>query len=306
VRIAITGSRGFVGGSFGRYAAARGHEVLGISRSAQPDLDWPGAHAHVDCANGDLANAFRNFRPDVVFHAAGSASVPASLAAPMEDMRALVMTLGNTLDGIRRAGISPLLMLPSSAAVYGNPEELPMTEAARIAPISPFGYHKAMCETLAQESAAWMGLRVVICRIFSLYGPRQRRLLIWEIYKQLVSDRPLVELEGTGSETRDWLHIDDACDAFLALIGRPTPHPQRGVTIANVASGTELSVSQVYEEIKHLIDKEKMLMCHGVQRPGDPRHWVADVSNLRELAPNWRPRPLKEGLAETIAAWGGA
>ena len=301
MRIAITGSRGFLGGSFGRYAAAKGHEVLGISRSSQPDPDWPGLHVHADCLHADLSAAFRTWRPEAVLHAAGSASVGESLSDPLQDLRALAMTLGNTLDGIRRAGIAPVLLLPSSAAVYGNPATLPVAENGAVAPISPYGFHKVACEILGREAADMMGLRVVICRFFSVYGSRQRRLLIWEVYQQLTTDTPVVELQGTGSETRDFLHVEDVCGALEAL----ALHAQRGATIVNVASGTEVSVSQVAEEMKRLVDKDKMLMCHGSPRQGDPRHWGADISRLRSLVPGWKPKSLQEGLTETIAQWAG-
>jgi UDP-glucose 4-epimerase len=301
VRIAITGSRGFLGGSFGRYAAAKGHEVLGISRSSQPDPDWPGIHVHADCLHADLSAAFRTWRPEAILHAAGSASVGESLSDPLQDLRALAMTLGNTLDGIRRAGLSPVLLLPSSAAIYGNPATLPVAENGAVAPISPYGFHKAACEILGREAAELMGLRVVIARFFSVYGSRQRRLLIWEVYQQLAADTPVIELQGTGSETRDFLHIDDASAALLTL----AQHAKRGATVVNVASGTEVSVSQLVEEMKRLMDRDKMLMCHGSPRPGDPRHWGADITRLRGLIPGWKPRSLQDGVAETVAQWAG-
>jgi len=301
VRIAITGSRGFLGGSFGRHAAAAGHEVLGISRSAQPDRDWPGLHAHADCLHSDLGPIFRTWRPEAVLHCAGSASVGDSLTEPLEDMRALTMTLANTLEGIRRAGIAPVVLLPSSAAVYGNPASLPVGETAAVAPISPHGFHKAACELLMRGAAECAGLRVVVCRFFSVYGPRQRRLLVWELYQQLAGDAAVVELQGTGSETRDFLHIDDACAAILTL----AQHAKRGATVINVATGMERSVSQVAEVMKRLMDRDKMLMCHGFARAGDPRHWEADLTRLHALIPGWKPKALEDGLAETIAHWDG-
>jgi UDP-glucose 4-epimerase len=299
MRIAITGSRGFIGGSFARYAAAAGHEVLGISRSTQPEPDWPGQHAHADSLHSDLAPAFRTWRPDAVLHAAGSASVGDSLTDPLEDLRASAMTLANTIDGIRRSGTSPVLLIPSSAAVYGNPASLPVPETGAVAPISPYGFHKAACELLGREAAECMGMRVIVCRLFSVYGPRQRRLLVWELYRQLASDSAVVELQGTGSETRDFLHIDDVSAALLAL----ARNTRRGCAMVNVAGGTETSVSQLAEEMKRLMDTDKMMMCHGSTRPGDPAHWQADITRLRELAPGWHPRALRDGLSETVAQW---
>jgi len=75
VKILVTGSRGFVGASFGVFAAAAGHEVLGISRSSQPEPGWPGRHVQGDAAQADLAPIIRDFNPDLLLQAAGSASV---------------------------------------------------------------------------------------------------------------------------------------------------------------------------------------------------------------------------------------
>jgi UDP-glucose 4-epimerase len=299
MKIAITGSRGFIGGSFARHAAAAGHEILGISRSSQPETDWPGEHLHADSLHSDLSPAFRNWRPDAVLHAAGSASVADSLADPLEDLRASALTLANTMDGLRKAGGSPVLIIPSSAAVYGNPARLPVSETGTVDPISPYGFHKAACELLGREAAECMGLRVIVCRLFSVYGPRQRRLLIWEIFRQLQSEANVVELMGTGNESRDFLHIDDVSTALISL----AQHASRGCTVVNVASGTETSVAQLAEEMKRITDENKMVMCRGTARPGDPAHWEADIARLRELAPAWRARPLREGLTETITQW---
>src|SRR5438067_383664 len=217
MKIAITGSRGFIGGSFARFAAKDGHELLGISRSSQPEHDWPGAHFHADTQHADLAPVLRTFQPDIFLHAAGAASVADSLADPLEDLRASALTFANALEGIRRADISPVIILPSSAAVYGNPASLPVSEDAPVAPISPYGFHKAACELLARESTECSGLRVLVCRLFSVFGERQRRLLVWEIFQQLAKSGEGVELQGLGTETRDFLHVDDVSSAFLGL-----------------------------------------------------------------------------------------
>jgi UDP-glucose 4-epimerase len=217
VRILITGSNGFVGGAFGRYASRAGHEVLGIGRASQPTRGWLGAYAQADAVSADLAPLVSRFAPDVLFHATGTASVRASIEAPLQDLRASVNSFANTLDAVRRSRVSPLTLFPSSAAVYGDPAQLPVSEGAPARPISPYGFHKAACELVAREYADCFGLRIVACRLFSVYGAAQRRLLIWELYRQFAGASVTVFLEGTGEETRDYLHIDDVSNALLQL-----------------------------------------------------------------------------------------
>ena len=178
MKLLITGTRGFVGGSIGRLATQLGHDVLGVGRAAQPATDWTGKHLTADVVSADLAPLIRNFAPDVIFHAAGTASVGASFTAPLDDLRASLMSWTNLLDSVRRSGANPLILFPSSGAVYGRLQSLPVKEDAEIQPISPYGFHKAACELLAREYAVCFGQRLVVCRLFSLFGVQQRRLLV--------------------------------------------------------------------------------------------------------------------------------
>ncbi len=300
MKILIIGSRGFVGASFGYFAAAAGHEVLGISRSSQPDPGWPGRHRQADAAQTDLAPVIRDFTPDLLLQAAGSASVGASLADPVGDFRATAVTLTNVLDSVRRSGREPLIVFPSSAAVYGNPASLPVAEDAPCAPISPYGFHKAACELLAREYTQCYGLSIAVCRLFSLFGSRQRRLLAWEIYAQLTGTADPVQLHGTGTETRDFLHIDDLSRALLLL---PATLPRHTCTVLNVASGIETPVLALAESIRAMTMPEKKITCLGVARPGDPHRWCADIRGLRALLPDWQPQELPAALRATIRQW---
>lgn len=307
MKILITGGNGFVGGSFGRFAARAGHVVLGVGRAAQPARGWLAAYAQADAASADLAPLIREFAPDVLFHAAGTASVRASLEAPLEDLRASVLSFANALDSVRRSGARPLVLFPSSAAVYGNPAQLPVKEDAPARPISPYGFHKAACELAAREYADCFGARVVVCRLFSLFGAAQRRLLVWELYRQCAGDGETVWLEGTGEETRDYLHVEEVSSALLrladSLLSDDTSGAGGECLTVNVASGAGVGALELARQVRDLIAPAKEIRCRGMVRPGDPRAWQADTSRLRSLAPGWQPRPLAESLARCVAEW---
>jgi UDP-glucose 4-epimerase len=136
----------------------------------------------------DLAPIINGFQLDLVVHCAGSASVRASFSSPLDDLRANVLTLANTLDAVRRSEVRPLVIFPSSAAVYGNPVNLPIREDDPCRPKSPYGFHKLAAENVVHEYITCHDVRVIICRIFSLIGERQRRLLLWDLYQQFVSE----------------------------------------------------------------------------------------------------------------------
>lgn len=304
MKILITGSRGFVGGSMGRFAVAAGHDVLGIARSSQPEADWSGQYVQADVMQAPLAEILSEFAPDVVLHGAGSASVGASFHTPLEDFRAAVMTWANTLESIRQSGIRPVILFPSSAAVYGSPVVLPVAEEAAVAPVSPYGFHKAACELVAQEYAECFGLNIVVCRLFSLFGVRQRRLLVWELFEQLRGPEGTVWLQGTGRESRDYLPVDDVAAVMLQVAAHPDyTEPTGTLRVLNLGSGIETSVLALAEEMRAQMGADKAVACRGQAQSGNPVRWVADTSRLRALLPEWQPSPLPSSLGACLRSW---
>jgi nucleoside-diphosphate-sugar epimerase len=286
VRLLITGISGFIGGSVGRYAERAGHTVRGAGR----------------LTTADLAHVIRHFQPDVLLNAAGTASVGASIEDPLNDFRGSVQTCADVLDAVRRSGSNPLVVIPSSAAVYGNPVSLPVRENACVQPISPYGFHKAACELLAREYAECFGLKIMICRFFSVYGAAQRRLLVWELYQQLAGPEEIAWLDGTGNETRDFLYIEDLAAALLGLMHKPRVADDKPLVV-NVASGTETDVLSLAGMIRDLVAPDKEIRCRGNLRKNDPLCWRADTGHLQMLVPSWQPRALADGLALCVTDW---
>jgi UDP-glucose 4-epimerase len=302
MRLLITGARGFVGSSLAEYATRSGHEVLGIGRTAQAPPDWFGGYVWADVALSDLTPIINGFRPDLLVHCAGSASVGASFTSPLDDLRANVLTLANTLDAVRRSEARPLVIFPSSAAVYGNPVKLPVREDDTCRPISPYGFHKLAAENVVHEYVTCHDLRVVICRIFSVVGERQRRLLLWELYQQFANASRNVVVEGTGDETRDFMHIDHLCDAFLRL-HQSSVALGNGDYIVNLASGIETSVRRMALLVKEILGSDKTLIFLKKQRVGDPGRWVADCSKLRAICPPQNYAELSAAIEQVVTKW---
>jgi UDP-glucose 4-epimerase len=309
MRLIITGSRGFLGGSIGRLAASNGHQILGIDRSAQAAPGWPGKYIQNDMTQSDLSTTIRDFMPDVLFHAAGPASVKLSFTAPFDDFQESIATWSNVLESVRRSKLDPLLIFPSSAAVYGIPAKLPVREDAVIAPISPYGFHKAACELLAREYSECFGLNIVTCRFFSIFGPDQRRLLIWELYHQFIGAESTVWLDGSGKEFRDYLAIDDAAAALFQLICKLRQRRQNGHSaickyqVINIASGEDIEIFKLAQKVGEILASKKPIRCRGNERRGEPGHWRADISRLRSFIPSWDSKPLALSLSECLTAW---
>jgi UDP-glucose 4-epimerase len=309
MRLLITGVEGFLGRGVGRLATAFGYEVLGIRRRSRPEGRSPCTYVQEDIASPDYSAVIRDFAPDVILHAAGPASVSSSFTAPLDDLRAGILSWANTLDSIRRSKHDPLVLFPSSAAVYGNPITLPIIEESVVAPISPYGFHKAACELLAREYSACFGLDIVICRLFSIFGPDQRRLLVWELYQKFKGPGSDVWLDGSGEEIRDYLSMDDTAAALLQLTEILRSRIQNHRTalcnnqIINVASGKEIRVLNVAQLIGQRVGSSKPIRCRHKEQQGDPWYWRADISRLRSVIPSWQPKPLQMSLSDCIAAW---
>jgi UDP-glucose 4-epimerase len=273
--ILVTGISGFVGYSVAECFTRRGYFVTGLS-TGNVNVPWT-VQATSYTVEG-ITSLIQNIRPEIIIHCAGPASVGGSMMNPSEDFAGSVSLFHSILEGASKSGLKPLVIFPSSAAVYGNPEILPVTETAAIKPISPYGYHKVMCELLAKEYALCFNIPALVVRLFSVFGPRQKRLLLWEVFNQFIN-KPEVIIEGTGNESRDYIYIDDLADSLINLI----PKLDNNYTVLNIASGNSVTVRELTTKIKKYLNSKKPVSFKGIMRPGDPTHWCADISLLESI-----------------------
>lgn len=300
MKLLVTGARGFLGFSVAEVAWQRGWKVCGIGRSAQAPEGWLGDYSWADVAQSDLTSILDGFEPDIIFHGAGSASVRQSFTTPIDDLRGSTLTFAGLLEAVRRSSSSPVVIFPSSAAVYGNPIRLPISEEDATIPISPYGFHKLQCEMLAREYAECFGLNILVVRLFSVFGPRQKRLLVWELLRQFSGMESIVKIQGTGEETRDFLLADDAANIALDLAVCCLETGPVASKIVNVASGIETSVIQLARTLQGLLSSRKTIEIGGGLRMGDPRRWRADVTRAKETLSKFCFTPLEEGLKKLI------
>jgi UDP-glucose 4-epimerase len=293
-KVLVTGANGFVGSAVARVAAAAGWRV---TRVARRKLDGSPDVRVCDYSIASLSALIQEVEPACIVHGAGAASVAASVENPDADFSSSVALMQRLLEGVRRSGRHPLLVYASSAAVYGNPATLPVEEGAPLKPISPYGFHKMMCERLMEEYAAWYGQPGLCMRAFSLLGETQRRLLIWDVFRKALAGP--VELSGTGEESRDYLHVDDYARLLLVAAQR---HPG-GFDALNAASGRAVTVREVAERILAITGRPGPLSFNGKVRPGDPKEWRADVARLEKRVGALGLPAFEERLAQLVRAW---
>lgn len=297
-KVLLTGAAGFLGKHIGRHFAQLGWKVAGVDILAPGSVQLAAEVRYEQCVlpSPDFERILRDLQPDVCIHCAGRASVPMSMSDPAADFRDNTILTFELLDAIRRNTPGCRFILLSSAAVYGNPRALPVSENTHVAPLSPYGFHKRQCELICQEFAKIYGVPTISTRIFSAYGPGLRRQVVWDICERLLTKGSL-SLSGTGQESRDFIHATDIARALALLADKA---PANG-EIYNLSAGRETTIAELASLLISAMGMGVEAQFDGRSRPGDPLNWRADVSKLRELG--FEPAvSLEKGLAD-VAAW---
>ncbi len=278
-----TGAAGFLGSAVARHLAAGGAHVVGVDR-IEPAADRAeslGAFHLSPLETEGLARRVGMLGPEACVHCAGGASVGASMADPAADFRDGPVATAALLEALRRSAPACRTVLLSSAAVYGDPAELPVAEDAPLRPLSPYGFHKMQTELLAREYHAVYHLPTASLRIFSAYGEGLRRQVLWDICRKALAGRasePLALL-GTGRESRDFVHAEDVARAAALVLEQA---PLRGEAW-NVGSGTETTVREAAETMLAALGLDREIVFDGHVPAGTPRRWRADIGRIRRL-----------------------
>lgn len=295
--IVVTGAQGFLGAAIGRYFREQGREVLGLSRrqSNSQDASWRATNYSLE----DLIDLFSKQKPFAVVHAAGGASVAASVADPRADFAAGPALTGTLLEALKLASPATKFIFLSSAAVYGNPHALPVSEEAPRRPVSPYGRHKMACEDLCAEYGQSQAVPCAVARIFSAYGPGLRKQVLWDLCVKLSRSKESLALQGTGAESRDFIHSRDVALALDLIL----THGATDGSPYNLAVGAETTIRSLAEDLCRLIGVSPALEFDGHVPEGNPLRWQADMSRLEQLG--FAPTiSLAEGLRE-YTAWFG-
>jgi UDP-glucose 4-epimerase len=266
----VTGAYGFVGRHVAAALAARGVQVTGLGHGSWTREEWRRwglSEWHVADVSVESLTTYAGM-PDLVVHCAGSGSVAFSMSNPAQDCNRTVGSTLAVLEYLRLQRPQARLVMPSSAGVYGLVDQLPIATGAALRPVSPYGVHKQMAEDLCRSYARHFGVRAALVRLFSVFGVGIRKQLLWDACNKL--RRGPAAFAGTGDETRDWLHVEDAARLLLAAAEHAgTACPVVKLIAARLGGGASVHFS-------------------GQVRSGDPRHYQADIADA--LAWGWRPQ----------------
>jgi UDP-glucose 4-epimerase len=293
----VTGAQGTIGHYVALRLTRQGYTVLGLGHANAHPLAIP-VGTHLTLIEGDVTLATLRalpLLPSVIVHCAGGSAVGAAIANPHLDFMRTVASTADILEFIRTECPSAKLVYPSSAAVYGSTDRLPMRTTDPVQPTSTYGTHKLLAEQLVQDRARHCGIHAVIVRLFSVYGEGFRKQLLWDACQKIAAGR--VEFFGTGDESRDWLHVSDTAE----LIHYAIAHASTACPVANGASGHRTTVRDILDTLIRELSPDASPRFCGTIRPGDPLHFHADIQVALDWG--WHPTvPWPEGIRR-YAAW---
>lgn len=316
MKVLVAGGAGYVGSHTVKALAAAGFDVLVFDDFSTGRREFVRGREVVigDLANpGEVRDVFRTFKVSAVLHFASLIRVSESYADPRKYYEHNLKTSLNLLGGMVEAGVN-VFIFSSSAAVYGMPQEIPVTESHPLEPISPYGQTKLMVERVLTDYGRAYGLRSLSLRYFNasgadpggelgeLHDPETH--LVPNLLLSLLGRRPVLEVYGTdyptpdGTAIRDYIHVSDLAEAHVLALQALLAGRAAGAV--NLGTNRGYSVLEVIRTAERVTGREVPYLAKP-RREGDPAVLLASRAKAeRELG--WRPR-LSE--LETIirTAW---
>ena len=314
--VLVTGAAGYIGSVVTERLLVQGHVVAAFDDLSQ------GHRAAVPAGAGffegdlrdrtRLAEVVSAVRPDAVVHLAAEALVGRSMTEPARFFEVNVTGGLNLLDAMRAAGVRRLVF-SSTAAVYGEPEEMPIREEAALRPVNAYGASKLAFERALPWYASAYGLRHVSLRYFNACGATAERgehhvpetHLIAILLEVALGLRPEIRIFGNDYDTpdgtciRDYVHVSDIADAHLLALDR-IDRIESGAF--NLGNGTGFSNREVLEGARR-ITGHPIPAVAAPRRAGDPARLVASPVRAREVL-GWAPRyPTLHEMVATAWAW---
>lgn len=222
-----------------------------------------------------LKNGISQFRIDTVYNCSGTSSVGEAQKDPARDLTKTMIPLFACLEYLTRYNPEAVFIQMSTAAVYGNAKGLPIPVDQKIAPISVYGNSNALAETTLEMYSRVFGLRVAICRLFSVYGAGLKKQILWDACCKFSQGKR--EFFGSGRELRDFIHISDVVLMLSNIRSVVLANDKNRFELFNVGSGIAVSIF----ELLHIVSKQFNVGLEptfsGEEKVGDPVGFQAMV-----------------------------
>lgn len=305
----ITGGCGFIGSNFIHFLLDRYPEVqvLNLDKltyAGNPEnLRDVATDPRYHFIKGDICDSslvegiFQEHSPDVLVNFAAESHVDRSIGNPEEFIQTDVFGAYRLLEAARKYGLDKFIQI-STDEVYGSIESGKFSEKDPLMPTNPYAASKAGADRLAYSYARTYELPVIISRASNNFGPRQYPEKLIPLFVTNAIDQHPLPLYGDGKNIRDWLHVDDHCDAVCFLI-------QHGIDgeAYNIAAGNERENIRITRMILSLLGKDESLITPVKDRQAHDRRYALDWTKIRSLG--WTPQytgneGFEDGLKRTI------
>jgi UDP-glucose 4-epimerase len=249
-----------------------------------------------------LEKAIARARPAIIYHLAANATTKETAMGwsdPVSDYRVNAVGTLNILRAAADLGLNPHVIYASSAAVYGEPEHVPIDEKHPTNPQSPYGVSKLAGEKYMLIYHKERALPVTVLRIFNVYGPRQPRYVVLDLLKKLKQNPNDLEVIGTGEQIRTYCYVSDAIEAFVLAAQQ-----QYFGEVLNLAGNDITSIKELAERIVAMLGLTGRAKIHytGQSWRGDILRLVADGSEAKKRL-GFEPKiSLDEGLRK-VKKW---
>jgi UDP-glucose 4-epimerase len=292
--VLVTGGAGFIGGHIARTLADDNDVAIF-------DLTPESPHPDCEVLEGDIrdadAVAAAVERCDIVFHEAALVSVAESVERPTVSHETTATGTLNILEAARAHDAR--VVTASSAAIYGRPERTPIAEDHPLEPTSPYGVDKLTADHYTRLYADLYGLETVALRYFNVYGPGGTTgdyAGVIDVFRRQARTGEPITVHGDGSQTRDFVHVDDVVAANVAAA---TADPEAFGRAFNVGTGESVTIRELAELIRSALDSDSEIV-HTEPREGDIDHSRADISRA-ERALGYEPSvDLETGLERLV------
>ena len=303
MNVLVTGGAGFIGSHIVRTLLERGDTVRvldNFSTGKRENLTG----LDIDLVEADLCDASRVTQAcrgiDVIFHEAAFVSVPQSMQEPTVCFDVNVTGTASLFEAARKARVRRIVFA-TSAAVYGDSEDYPLTEETALRPLSPYAASKRVDEIYGQLYTTSFGLDVVALRYFNVYGPRQRPDSMYAaavpiFIRRLLEDKPIT-IFGDGGQTRDLIYVGDVVRANLIA----AEHPAAPGGIFNICTGVETRILDLVEVLQDLFPSAPEPQFTE-PRPGDIYRSIGTPKKIMDTL-GFEPQvSLADGLYEAVEA----
>jgi UDP-glucose 4-epimerase len=295
----VTGGAGFIGSHVVDRLVEDGYRVTVIDdlSSGKRENLPPGVELVVaDVTSDASAEAIQNATPELVVHTAAQISVSVSTREPLMDARINVLGTVNILEAARISGTKKFVFFSSGGMVYGQPEDLPVSESQPTGPENPYGTSKLAGEEYLAMYRRAFGFESTVLRLANVYGPRQdphgEAGVVAIFVRAMLAGKPIT-IFGDGKDQRDYVYVSDVVDAVMAAAAPGGPHH------CNIGSGAGTNVNELSTRLGKLTGYA-LEPNYGPPRPGDI-HAISLDATLARAELGWTPKvDLETGLARTV------